>query len=117
MSDAAVSSMSQVYSMQAQCFTLHSTAVITAASIEKFGTQQSPVFNSPGGGNARIFGPDGRQMREDLPHTEEGMVFAELDMDLIVKEKAILDTVGHNNRPELVWLGRNTADQMVVRTN
>ena len=45
MSDAAVSSISQICSMQAQCFTLLSTAVITAASIEEFGLQQSPVFN------------------------------------------------------------------------
>jgi hypothetical protein len=43
-------------------------------------------------------------------------VYAELDMDLIVKEKAILDNVGHNSRQELVWLGRNTADQKVVRS-
>ena len=44
------------------------------------------------------------------------MVYAELDMDLIVKEKAFLDNVGHNSRLELVWLGRNTADQKVVRS-
>ena len=101
--------------MQAQCFVLHSTAVVTEASIPKMGTQDSFVLNAPGGGNARIFGPDGRQITQDLPPTEEGMVYAELDMDLIVKEKAILDTTGHNSRPELVWLGRNSAEQRVVR--
>ena len=80
------------------------------------GTEHAPVLNAPGGGNAKIFGPDGRQMTDDLPRTEEGMVFAELDLDLIIKEKALLDTCGHNSRPELVWLGRNTQDQPVVRS-
>lgn len=101
--------------MQAQCFTLHSTAIVTLPPIEKLGTQQSLVFNAPGGGNARIFGPDGRQLTEDLLPTKEGMVYADLYMDLIVKEKGMLDNVGHNSRPELVWLGRNTVDQKVVR--
>lgn len=117
MSDAAVASISQVYSMQAQCFTLHSTTVLSEASIAEIGTHQSPVFNAPGGGNARIFGPDGRQMTEDLPPTREGIVYAELDLDLIVKEKAILDNVGHFSRPELVWLGRNIGEQKVVRSS
>ena len=80
------------------------------------GTVSAPVFNTPGGGNARIFAPDGRQLTTDLPPTEEGMVAADLDMDLVLKEKAILDSAGHMGRPELVWLGRNTAEQKCVRT-
>jgi hypothetical protein len=110
-----VAAASRVYSMQAQCFTLHATAVVTEASIKKMGTENGPVFNMPGGGNARIFGPDGRQLTEDLAPTEEGMVFADLDFSLIVKEKSFLDTCGHNSRPELVWLCRNTSEQKVVR--
>lgn len=112
----AVASISQVYSIQAQCFTLHSTTVISAGSITAMGTGQAPVFNAPGGGNARIFAPDGRQVTTDLPKTEEGMVLADLDMDLVLQEKAILDSAGHMGRPELVWLGKNTAEQKHVRT-
>ncbi|KAI7767216.1 hypothetical protein LZL87_009618 [Fusarium oxysporum] len=50
-------------------------------SIDMMGTKQAPVFNVPGGGNARIFAPDGRQLTSELPATEEGMVVADLDLD------------------------------------
>lgn len=113
---AAVASISQVYSIQAQCFTLHSTTVISEHSVAAMGTGQAPVFNTPGGGNARIFAPDGRQLTTDLASTEEGMVVADLDMDLVIKEKAILDCTGHMGKPELLWLGRSTAKQRYVRT-
>ncbi len=90
--------------MQAQCFTLHSTAVISQPSIEKLGVEQTPLFNQPGGGNARIYGPDGRLLTKDLPPSEEGMVYADLDMSLITKEKGFLDNCGHAGRPELLWV-------------
>lgn len=90
--------------MQAQCFTLHSTAVISQPSIEKLGVEQTPLFNRPGGGNARIYGPDGRLLTKDLPPSEEGMVYADLDMSLITKEKGFLDNCGHAGRPELLWV-------------
>src|ERR1700761_3505254 len=102
--------------MQAQCFTLHATSIISQEAIEKMGVQQTGVFSHPGGGDAAIFGPDGRKLTENLAPTEEGLVYADLDLDLIVKEKAYLDTVGHFSRPELLWLGRNVADQKIVRT-
>jgi nitrilase len=80
------------------------------------GVQQTGVFSHPGGGDAAIFGPDGRKLTTNLDPTEEGIVYADLDLDLIVKEKAYLDTVGHFSKPELLWLGRNVADQKIVRT-
>ncbi len=41
-----------------------------------------PAVEMPG-----FFGPDGRLMTKDLPPSEEGMVYADLDMSLILKEK------------------------------
>ncbi|KAL6699303.1 hypothetical protein J3F84DRAFT_365470 [Trichoderma pleuroticola] len=102
--------------MQAQCFTLHSTAVISQPSIERLGVEQTPLFNQPGGGNARIYGPDGRLLTFDLPPSEEGMVYADLDMSLITKEKGFLDNCGHAGKPELLWLGRNASQQEPVRS-
>lgn len=73
------------------------------------------VFNAPGGGDAAIFGPDGRKLTENLPPTEEGIVYADLDFDLILKEKELLDNTGHFGRPELLWIGKNTSEQKYVR--
>ncbi|EHK21560.1 uncharacterized protein TRIVIDRAFT_192048 [Trichoderma virens Gv29-8] len=116
MADEAVAAFSSVYSMQAQCFTLHSTAVISQPSIERLGVEKTPLFNQPGGGNARIYGPDGRLLTRDLPPVEEGMVYADLDMSLITKEKGFLDNCGHAGKPELLWLGRNVSEQEPVRS-
>ena len=44
------------------------------------------------------------------------MVYADLDFDLIVKEKALMDTTGHTSKPELLWLGRNVIEQKPVRS-
>lgn len=112
----AVAAISQVYSIQAQCYTLHSTMVISQPSIDMMGTKQAPVFNVPGGGNARIFAPDGRQLTSELLATEEGMVVADLDVNQVTMHKAILDTCGHNGRPELLWLGRDNRAMSAVRT-
>lgn len=102
--EIAVASFSSVYSMQAQCFTIHSTAVISQPSIDKLGVDGTPLFNQPGGGNARIYGPDGRLLTIDLPPSEEGIVYADLDMSLIIKEKGFLDNCGHAGKPELLWV-------------
>ncbi|KAL2819974.1 carbon-nitrogen hydrolase [Aspergillus granulosus] len=115
MSGEAVASMSSVYSMQAQVFTLHSTAVISQSNIEKFGLEKTPLFNTPGGGNARIYAPDGRLLTTDLPPAEEGMVFADLDLDWVIRERAFLDNAGHLGKPEVLWLGRDSGLKGAVR--
>ncbi|KAF5637091.1 aliphatic nitrilase [Fusarium sp. NRRL 25303] len=89
---------------------------VSEPSIDMMGTKQAPVFNVPGGGNARIFAPDGRQLTSELQATEEGMVVADLDLDQVTMHKAILDTCGHNGRPELLWLGRDNRAKSAVRT-
>lgn len=98
--------------MQAQCFTLHSTSVISQPSIDKLGVDGTPLFNRPGGGNARIYGPDGRLLTTDLPPFEEGIVYADLDMSLIAKEKGFLDNCGHAGRPELLWVSSPPFQQL-----
>ena len=62
-------------------------------------------MNQPGGGNSAIFGPDGRQITENLPGDQEGFIFADLDFKDIVKMKGFLDVCGHYSRPDLLWLG------------
>ena len=88
---------------------------MTEDDIKLFGTQDAPIFSSPGGGNAKIFGPDGRQLTQDLPTTEEGIVYADIDLALINKEKIMLDNCGQGSRPELLSLNRNMSPQPVVQ--
>ena len=68
-------------------------------------TANCPMFNKPGGGSSAVFGPDGRRLTEPLPDSEEGSIYADLDMDLILKSKCFVDSCGHYSRPDLLWLG------------
>ncbi|CZS96863.1 related to aliphatic nitrilase [Rhynchosporium agropyri] len=96
--------LSATYAIESQSFVLHTTAVISQKGIDKMGTGSGVVMNTPGGGSSAIFGPDGRQLSKDIPETDEGMVYADLDFDAILRAKSFLDTTGHYSRPDLLWI-------------
>jgi len=91
--------------MESQTFVLSSTAVLSQKGIDRMNTSGGALMNSPGGGNSAIYGPDGRQLSKDLPETQEGIIYADLDFDEILKAKGFLDIAGHYSRPDLLWLG------------
>lgn len=69
----------------------------------------------PGGGSSAVFGPDGRQITADLPETEEGILYADLDLENILKAKAFVDVCGHYSRPDLLWLGADNKSKAHLR--
>lgn len=80
--------------MQSQTFVLHSTSMITDPSIPASRGTEAPhsiVFNTVGGGNARIFAPDGRQLTKDLGYEVEGMVVADLELGWCEVVKQVLN--------------------------
>ena len=97
--------LSQTYAAESASFVLHSTAVITEKGVEALKTAGSMMFNRPGGGSSAIIGPDGRRLTEPLLADEEGIIYADLDMDMILKTKCFVDCCGHYSRPDLLWLG------------
>ncbi|EPS27012.1 hypothetical protein PDE_01953 [Penicillium oxalicum 114-2] len=97
--------IASTYAIESQAFVLHTTAVISQAGIDRMQTLPGNIMGSPGGGSSAIFAPDGRQISTDIPETEEGIIYATLNLDEVLQSKAFIDVCGHYSRPDLLWLG------------
>jgi hypothetical protein len=62
------------------------------------------MWGKPGGGSSAVIAPDGTVLTTNLGPTEEGIVYAEIDHDLIALNKSFVDLVGHYSRPDLFTL-------------
>ena len=77
---------------------------MTQASAEKNRVKHFPYATSPGGGFTKIFRFDARPLCESRPPSEEGILYANVDL----KAKMFLDVVGHYSCPSLLSLRVNT---------
>jgi nitrilase len=63
---------SLIYAVEGQTFVVAPCAVIGEAALEQFcDTDVKRQLLQPGGGFARIYGPEGSQLAEPLPETAE----------------------------------------------
>ena len=100
---------SQVFALESAAFVLHTTAVLGPSCAEAM--KLTPPWDTVGGGSSAVIGPDGRRLTEPLPPTEEGIVYADLDKDVIVSCRHFVDACGHYSRPDLLWLGVDTQEK------
>jgi len=105
MSSQGCRALSQTYAMESQTFVLHATTVLSDKGISLLQTSTGVTMNVPGGGSSAIFGPDGRLLADGPAGTEEALVYADLQLDDILKAKGFLDVCGHYSRPDMLWLG------------
>jgi nitrilase len=101
--------------MESSSFVLHCTSVMTQPGIDAHSTSGNPMFGVIGGGHSAVYGPDGRRLTKPIPADEEGFVYAELEMDMLVSMRHFADPVGHYSRPELLWLGVDSREKKCVR--
>ncbi|MEO0997938.1 MAG: nitrilase-related carbon-nitrogen hydrolase, partial [Pseudomonadota bacterium] len=97
--------VSRQYAVEGQCFVLAPCGVVSAAMIETL--VESDVHAGlllEGGGYARIYAPDGRELGEALGTSDEGLVIADLDFAAITVSKCFADPVGHYSRPDVTAL-------------
>lgn len=112
---------SQNYAIEGQCFVLAATAVIDDATLEVYAgaPDLSPFLNPTGGpcggGAATIFGPNGRRLSASIPQNEEGIVYADIDLNAITFAKAFADPVGHYARGDVATLHVNRRPREHVR--
>jgi nitrilase len=119
---------SRHYAFEGQCFVVAAGCVMTKgevlAGFHSLGEESSQGLELlealPGededllmkGGSA-VIGPDYRYVVEPL-WEEPGVVYAELDLDLIREGQMVLDTNGHYSRPDIFRLEVNDRAQINV---
>ena len=93
------------YAVEGQTFVLSPTAIVGEAGQALVAdTEQKKEFLKIGGGYARIFGPDGRELAQPIPPDQEGLLYADLDYSAILAAKNAADPVGHYSRPDVFRL-------------
>jgi nitrilase len=107
--------LSQVYAAEGQCFVLAPCATVSSEMTALLCLDDTKrQLLRPGGGFARVFGPDGAPLGEPLPEREEGLLLVELDLGLIPLAKGAADPSGHYSRPDVTRLLINRAPAVRV---
>ncbi|KAL4864574.1 hypothetical protein BDV12DRAFT_188825 [Aspergillus spectabilis] len=109
-------SLSRTYAAESGAFVLHCTTVISEKGIELLRTSGSSMMSTPGGGYSAVYAPDGRRLTEPLAAKEEGLIYADLDLDMILNARMFLDSIGHYSRPDILWLGVDASSKRVLRS-
>lgn len=106
---------SQVYALEGQCYVLAPCGVVSQDMYDLMVENEAQAeLISTGGGYAQIYAPDGSPMCDPLPHDEEGLLFAEIDLGAIAVAKSFADPVGHYSRPDVLQLLFNPKRQTPV---
>ncbi|HLS49251.1 MAG TPA: nitrilase-related carbon-nitrogen hydrolase, partial [Actinomycetaceae bacterium] len=111
----SMGSINQTYAAEVGAYVIMTTQVVGPSGIEAFAIDER--YNPEqylGGGYARIYGPDMQLKTEPLPPTEEGIVYADVDLTALETAKYVLDPTGHYSRPDIFSVSINRQRQSAV---
>jgi nitrilase len=91
------------HALESGCFVVNATGWLTEAQIAAISPDEKLRRALTGGCMTAIIGPEGNHLVPPLT-LGEGILIADLDMNLITKRKRMMDSVGHYARPELLSL-------------
>lgn len=90
------------YALATQSFVLSCTQIHTQEILEAIGSPAPyRAFVEYGGGDAMIIAPNGKILTERLAPNEEGIVYADIDLQKIVDCKYQIDPAGHYSNKTL----------------
>jgi nitrilase len=91
------------HALEAGCFVVNATGWLHDEQVAAITDDPAMQKVLRGGNLTAIISPEGNHVVPPLT-SGEGLLFADLDMSLIVKRKRMMDSVGHYARPELLSL-------------
>jgi nitrilase len=86
------------------CYVINSVAVVGDDAVEKYGVNDSTrnfLREEQKKRRATIVAPGGVILAGPFEEAQEGILYAEVSTDGLIKGKYALDYAGHYNRPEL----------------
>lgn len=97
-----IDTMSKSYALEGQVFVIVSSMYIAADMVpDDFPLKEYTNWETRGG--SCIIDPRGYYLAEPL-YDQEGIVYADIDMEMIVWAKAMVDVAGHYARPDVATL-------------
>ena len=96
------------HALESGCFVVNATGWLREEQIQTICPDESMQNAIRDGCMTCIISPEGRHLVPPITK-DEGILYADLDFNLITKRKRMMDSVGHYARPELLSLTHNTA--------
>jgi aliphatic nitrilase len=91
------------HALESGCFVINSTGWLFEEQINQITSDPAFQKGLRGGCMTAIISPEGKHLTTPLTQGE-GIIYADMDMQLIEKRKRMMDSVGHYARPELLSL-------------
>lgn len=91
------------HALESGCFVVNATGWLTDEQITAIAKNEGLEKALRGGCMTAIVSPEGNHVVPPLT-SGEGILIADLDMNLVLKRKRMMDSVGHYARPELLKL-------------
>ncbi|KAK0476821.1 carbon-nitrogen hydrolase [Armillaria novae-zelandiae] len=101
-SSEACTRMSQFVAIEAGCFGIVASTVISKKGAERMKLIGFPWFKFPGGGFSVIYGPDGSALTEPVDAGAEVIIYADISLDKIAENKIVADIMGNYSRFDLL---------------
>lgn len=102
----AIEIRSAAHSFEGKVFNIVSSSLIDDRMREILGDtdEKKTVLANPGNGFTGVIGPNGEVIGKPVPEEEEGIAYAEIDLESAIKWKMFHDISGNYNRFDIVSL-------------
>ncbi|KIZ46159.1 MULTISPECIES: carbon-nitrogen hydrolase family protein [Rhodopseudomonas] len=100
--------ISRNYAMATQTFVLMCSQVMLQDAVDALAEFSEPGTYRVGGGGSRIIAPDGTSIGKNLPFGQEGIVYADIPLEMVIYAKYMCDPGGHYAVPHVLSLNMNS---------
>ncbi|WP_390911073.1 nitrilase-related carbon-nitrogen hydrolase [Pseudosulfitobacter sp. SM2401] len=107
---------SMIYAVEGSCFVVAPCSLVTKEMQDMLcdGDAEKEALLPLGGGYTTIYGPDGSELAERIPHDHEGIMYADIDLHMIGYAKGAADPAGHYAKRDSTRLLINRKKQRAV---